>query len=426
MHRTILLLICLAASVACSPAYRPPRLNFVAPDQIAYDKVPGFGAGGGTDILEWDSRSASGSDETVVRASLVAPKGLRLRWLGTAGFEISDDETSILVDPFLSRPPVNPLVSKQAKLKLDIDTEAVDKYLIEPMMQSGSFKKLKAILISHTHHDHAQDVPYILSKFPKTSERPLVAGDQNLPKLLEAYMDREKEIPWLRDIERLTLTRRKIFSFDQQKKLARPVNGKLGLPVGTFGRFTITAFISEHGLYDDIPFTLEGDMRGKAPLTGLEYKAYLNSSMTYLIEYSMGSGLSPDPKRTLRIFATDSARFLNGDLVSSEVTQGGRVDLLLEGIASRKKDNRISDKINGFNPAYFIPTHYDNFFKPMGEFQTFDFEISDPIVAPKDNSNLKEFIQGFCGPEIRRPCPRFRMLKMFYYYSLENFLTNRS
>ena len=291
------------------------------------------------------------------------------------------------------------------------------------MKRSGAFDKLKVILVSHTHHDHVEDVPYILSRVQKASSRPLVAGDKNLVGVLKAYRNREKEMPWLKGIEALRSGPQKIFDFNE-KKMQNPLpKQRLGLPVGTFGKFTITAYISQHGLYDALPFNLEGDVSGKAPLTGLQYKAYLNSSMTYLIEYNAGSDLPGGPNRTFRIFASDSARFLNNERVSAEVAEGGPVDILLEGIASRIKDNKIPQRIDGFKPRYFIPTHYDNFFKPMDQFQIFDFMIMDPIIAPNDNSRLSEFIRTF-GQDIHVPPPKLRMLKMSYYYSLQNLLTN--
>jgi hypothetical protein len=402
MHRKIVVLvIALASSTAWAK-------DFVAPDQIVYDAVPGYGAQGGTDIFEWQRKSAPGAGEPAVPATMDAPHGLRLRWLGTAGFEISDDDTSILVDPFVSRPTA---VEAFLFAKLNIDVEAVDKYVTEPMVRSGNLNKLKAILVSHTHHDHVQDVPYILSKFPQVANRPLVAGDKNLVCVLKAYKGREQEIPWLKGIDPLTKGPQKIFKFSEKKMDHPPKNQKLGIPVGTFGKFTITAYIGQHGLYDDIPFNLEGNVNGKAPLTGGEYRAYHNSSMTYLIEYNSGNA------KKLRIFATDSARFLNGERVSSEVMQGGPIDILLEGIASRKKENGIPKKIEGFKPTYFVPTHFDNFFIPFDVFRAFDFKI----MAPADNSELKPFIEGFCKDTTY--CPKLRTMKMFYYYSLQNLLT---
>src|SRR5213593_1168812 len=163
MHPTIIVLTVVLTSASAAVAK-----DFVSPNEILYELVPGFGLQGGTEILEWERKSGPGSGEPAVTAMLDAPSGLRLRWLGAAGFEISDDATSILIDPFVSRP-----TALQALFPLDIDTEAVDRYVIDPMMRSGSFKNLKAILVSHTHIDHAQDVPYILSRFAKLVDRPL-------------------------------------------------------------------------------------------------------------------------------------------------------------------------------------------------------------------------------------------------------------
>lgn len=396
--------------------------DFVPPDQISYDEVPGFRAIAGSEILEWHQISAAPSSEPTVAASLDAPKGLRLRWLGTAGFEISDDQTAILIDPFVSRPDF--LQALVPLIKLNIDTEAVDRYVIDPMKASGTFRNLRAILVSHPHHDHAEDVPYILSRFPRVSFalrdiRPLVVGDRNLAALLKAYDGQEKQISWLQGVERLSSGRRQIIEFDkklmkQLREGRKPADGKpLGRRIeGDFGNFRITAFIGEHGLYDDTTFTLDGTLWGKAPLAGAQYRAYLNSSLTYLIEYVVAG------KTKLRIFAADGARSLDQKDVSQEVAAGGPLDILLQGIAARNKENAIPARIEGFQPKYFIPTHYDNFFVPFTEFRNFDFTIQ----MQTDNSALVDFLRTFSKTAEKSPGTRLRMMKMFYYYSLENLL----
>jgi hypothetical protein len=131
--------------------------------------------------------------------------------------------------------------------------------------------------------------------------------------------------------------------------------------------------------------------------------------MSYLITY----------KGKFRMFFTDSARFLNGERVAWEIWRdGGPVDVLALGIASRKNDNRIADRVEWFQPRYLLPTHYDNFFRPMDEMVDWDYKI----LLPNDNSLLKEFIDGYCGGEVRPPCPALRMTKFDYYYSLENLI----
>lgn len=89
---------------------------------------------------------------------------VRLSYLGTAGWEITDGKTVILVDPYLSR------------LKMEIPGAAVapddprptvpldgiarpDASVIDAHVQRADF-----ILLTHTHIDHVLDVPYIARK----------------------------------------------------------------------------------------------------------------------------------------------------------------------------------------------------------------------------------------------------------------------
>jgi L-ascorbate metabolism protein UlaG (beta-lactamase superfamily) len=89
---------------------------------------------------------------------------VRLKYLGTAGWEITDGRTVILVDPYLSRlrrvtpndtvdPADNrPLFDNTAIAQSDTAT-------IDAHIQRADF-----VLITHTHYDHALDAPYIASK----------------------------------------------------------------------------------------------------------------------------------------------------------------------------------------------------------------------------------------------------------------------
>jgi L-ascorbate metabolism protein UlaG (beta-lactamase superfamily) len=89
---------------------------------------------------------------------------VQLKYLGTAGWEITDGRTVILVDPYLSRlrrvtpndtvdPADNrPLFDNTAIAQSDTAT-------IDAHIQRADF-----VLITHTHYDHALDAPYIASK----------------------------------------------------------------------------------------------------------------------------------------------------------------------------------------------------------------------------------------------------------------------
>jgi len=72
--------------------------------------------------------------------------GVRLRYLGIAGYEISDGQTTIWVDPTPTRPTVNELISGP----LEPDTS---------LYATWKLRHADYILVNHAHHDHALDVP---------------------------------------------------------------------------------------------------------------------------------------------------------------------------------------------------------------------------------------------------------------------------
>jgi L-ascorbate metabolism protein UlaG (beta-lactamase superfamily) len=89
---------------------------------------------------------------------------LQLTYLGTAGWEITDGKTTILVDPYFTRPKFNtpndavspddprPLVTVSSVV--ESDTAVIDSHV----------HKADFILITHGHPDHALDMPYIARK----------------------------------------------------------------------------------------------------------------------------------------------------------------------------------------------------------------------------------------------------------------------
>jgi L-ascorbate metabolism protein UlaG (beta-lactamase superfamily) len=76
------------------------------------------------------------------------PAGLELQWFGTAGFRLAYEGTTVLIDPFFSRRPLKTTLRSRPFL---CDTEVVDR--IVPAAD--------AVLVGHTHFDHAVDVPHI-------------------------------------------------------------------------------------------------------------------------------------------------------------------------------------------------------------------------------------------------------------------------
>ena len=81
-------------------------------------------------------------------AAEVLPAGLSVQWLGTAGFALSAEGTTVLIDPYITR--------RDLRATLRAPTLLPDRALVERLVPRAD-----AVLVGHTHFDHAVDVPEI-------------------------------------------------------------------------------------------------------------------------------------------------------------------------------------------------------------------------------------------------------------------------
>jgi len=88
---------------------------------------------------------------------------LELKYLGTAGWVISDGNITVLVDPYISRLKLGqgPSTSEddQRKSYSRSDYFESDTVLINTIITKADY-----ILVHHSHFDHLSDVPYIAKK----------------------------------------------------------------------------------------------------------------------------------------------------------------------------------------------------------------------------------------------------------------------
>jgi len=125
---------------------------------------------------------AAAALSSVQGSEALAPAPVTLKYLGTAGWEISDGTTTLLVDPYLSRlhmtsPNDDVLPGDTRKRFTQADAVESDTATIDKHIQRADF-----ILITHTHTDHALDVPYIARKTGAT-----VIGTESARNLARAY-----------------------------------------------------------------------------------------------------------------------------------------------------------------------------------------------------------------------------------------------
>lgn len=80
-----------------------------------------------------------------------------MKWLGTAGWQVTAGETSVLVDPYLSRFPTGLAAGRfDPTTPLQVDEQAV---------LDGVGAAPQLVLVTHTHWDHAADVPHIARRW---------------------------------------------------------------------------------------------------------------------------------------------------------------------------------------------------------------------------------------------------------------------
>jgi L-ascorbate metabolism protein UlaG (beta-lactamase superfamily) len=103
-------------------------------------------------VALWDPRR--GLDEyhahLVPGSSEKLPGTLRATWLGVTALLLDDGEHALMIDPFFTRPPG--LLSMALNRSI-----APDEALIRRWLERLGVRKLDAVLVSHSHFDHAMD-----------------------------------------------------------------------------------------------------------------------------------------------------------------------------------------------------------------------------------------------------------------------------
>jgi L-ascorbate metabolism protein UlaG (beta-lactamase superfamily) len=89
------------------------------------------------------------------RAPIELPPGLELQWLGVSGYRMTYERQTLFIDPYVSRVPLGAVIRRQRALP---DQSLIERYIGHP---AGVI----AVLVGHTHFDHAVDAPAIARRF---------------------------------------------------------------------------------------------------------------------------------------------------------------------------------------------------------------------------------------------------------------------
>lgn len=239
---------------------------------------------------------------------LALPPGLELEWLGVSGYRIAYEGVSLFVDPYVSRVPLRSLLLRRRALP---DPALLDRYA--PVGASGD---VAGVLVGHTHFDHAVDAPAIAQRFHAPAY-----GSASLVTLMRLHG-----------------------------------LGGLAVEVEPYRRYELGPFVvsftpSEHSkliLGRRVPF--DGELTCDH-LHGLTPGAY-RCGQVWGIRIEV-AGIS--------MYHQGSANLVDEALRQQEV------DVFLAGVAGRSVTPRYWERVlPRLDPRIVVPTHYDDFFKPLG------------------------------------------------------------
>lgn len=239
------------------------------------------------------------------------PRGLAISWLGVSGYRLTFEGTSIFIDPYVSRVPLRSLLLRRTAMP---DAALIERY-------AGAPGDVAGVLVGHTHFDHAVDAPAIARRHGARAY-----GSASLGHLMRLHG-----------------------------------LGELAVEVGPhrpyeLGPFVVRFIPSRHS---KLLFGRKVPMAGELTcdhLDGLAPGAY-KCGAVYGIRIEVAG---------VTLYHQGSA-----DLDDEEL-RDEPVDIFLAGVAGRSFTPRYWERIlPRLDPRVIVPTHYDNFFSPLGRPQDF-------------------------------------------------------
>lgn len=247
------------------------------------------------------------------RAETGLPPGLSLTWLGTAGFRLELEGAVVYTDPYLTRVPWRDVMSRRPALPSE-------------RIVAAHVTRADAVLVGHTHFDHALDVPLISARTGCQ-----VYGSESLQTLMGLH------------------------GLAGRATLVEPHR------IYEIGPFQVSFVPSLHSkLLLSLKVPSDGEITCES-LERLTASAYCCGNVMGILVRAAGT----------TIYHQGSA-----NLIESEVPRGG-VNIFLAGIAGRAFTRGYVPRIlRLLEPRVVVPHHHDNFFRPLDATMGFSFNVN--------------------------------------------------
>jgi L-ascorbate metabolism protein UlaG (beta-lactamase superfamily) len=244
------------------------------------------------------------------------PPGLDIEWLGVAGYRLTYQGHTLLIDPYFSRVSLASVIRRERALP---DPELLERALQPPGEVVG-------VLVGHTHFDHAVDTPAIARRFGCPA-----LGSASLARLMRLHGLGEQAV---------------------EVEPHRPYE---------LGPFKVSFVPSRHSkllLGLAVPFAGELTCEHLDSLSPSAYRC----GQVWGVRIEVGGAT---------LYHQGSA-----DLIDEEIARG-QVDVFLAGVAGRSFTPDYWKRIlTRLDPNVVLASHYDDFFRPYAAPMGFSLNVN--------------------------------------------------